>query len=260
MSTTRPPLAPGPIQLFATCIVEHVRPGIGLAVVRVLERLGCQVEYPDDQTCCGQPAFNTGARGDARAMARHTVDCLSRSTAPVVVPSGSCADMLVHQYPALLADEPAEAARAIALARRTYEFSEAVSQLEVATEGRGAETRRGRRHGAVAMAYHASCHLLRGLGVVDEPVALIERAQDAPVVPLAGCDECCGFGGLFSIKMSEISAAMLARKIANLEASGASVVAACDASCLLHIEGGLRRRDSSIVVKHLAEVLDEAAR
>jgi L-lactate dehydrogenase complex protein LldE len=236
------------VQFFATCIVEHVRPAIGLAAVRVLERLGLTVHVPAGQTCCGQPAFNAGAREDARHMARQTIDCLRRSELPVVVPSGSCTDMIAHQYAGLLADDASYAADARAIGARTLEFSQAVAALDPAFDGCGLE-------GPVT--YHPSCHLLRGLGVRQEPLALLDAAvgRDSRA-DLPGAEECCGFGGLFSIKMSAISSAMLARKLDHVAETGARTLVACDASCLLHLEGGLRRRKASTGVKHLAEVLD----
>jgi L-lactate dehydrogenase complex protein LldE len=239
------------VQFFATCIIEHVKPAMGLAAVRVLERLGLTVHVPAGQTCCGQPAFNAGAHDDARHMARQTIDCLERSPDAIVVPSGSCTDMIAHQYAALLADDAGYAERARAVAARTLEFSQAVASLQPSIEAGSADA---------PVTYHPSCHLLRGLGVREEPVALL----DAAVGPegrseLAGAEECCGFGGLFSIKMSEISSAMLARKLDRVAETGARTLVACDASCLLHLEGGLRRRGATTRVKHLAEVLDACA-
>jgi L-lactate dehydrogenase complex protein LldE len=247
--SARPPLQAA-VQFFATCIVEHVRPAVGLAAVRVLERLGLDVQVPAGQTCCGQPAFNAGARRDATQMARQTIDVLSRSDLPVVIPSGSCTDMIAHQYPALLADDAVYAARATALAARTWEFSEAVASLDPAVGPSSARR---------PVTYHPSCHLLRGLHVKDEPVRLLDAAVEGARVTLPGAEECCGFGGLFSIKMSEISSAMLARKLDHVHETGASTLVACDASCLLHLEGGLRKRGAPTEVRHLAEVLDGCA-
>jgi L-lactate dehydrogenase complex protein LldE len=235
------------VQLFATCIVEHVRPAVGLAASRVLERLGRRVALPAGQTCCGQPAFNLGARVDARHMARQTIDCLGRSPDPVVVPSGSCAEMIVHQFPELLRDDPTYAARARELAGRTWEFSEAVASL-------APEMGRSTTPGPVT--YHPSCHLLRGLGIRDEPRRLLDQAAGSDLVPLPAAEDCCGFGGLFSVKMSEISSAMLARKLDHVTGTGARTLVACDSSCLLHLEGGLRKRRDGTAVRHLAEVLD----
>jgi L-lactate dehydrogenase complex protein LldE len=247
--SARPPLQAA-VQLFATCIVEHVRPAVGLAAVRVLERLGLDIQVPPDQTCCGQPAFNAGARHDATQMARQTIDVLSRSDLPVVIPSGSCTDMIAHQYPALLADDAVYAARARALAARTWEFSEAVASLGPVV---------GPSSASRPVTYHPSCHLLRGLHLKDEPVRLLDAAVEGARATLPGAEECCGFGGLFSIKMSEISGAMLTRKLDHVHETGARTLVACDASCLLHLEGGLRRRGATIDVRHLAEVLDGCA-
>jgi L-lactate dehydrogenase complex protein LldE len=236
------------VQLFATCLVEALRPRTGLAVVRVLERLGLRVELPEGQTCCGQPAFNSGSWDDARAMARHTLDVLDRSEAPVVVPSGSCADMIRHRYPELLKGSGALEEKARRVAGRTYEFSQLV------TDVLGRDSVPGRRPGRVT--YHPSCHLLRGLGVKEGPARLLAGVAEADVVPLPDAEECCGFGGLFAVKMSEISGRMLARKLDAVERTGAQAVVGCDVSCLLHIEGGLRRRGSTVTTLHLAEVMD----
>ncbi|MBI3360870.1 MAG: (Fe-S)-binding protein [Chloroflexi bacterium] len=255
------------VQLFATCLIETLRPEAGMAVVNVLERLGLVVKYPDGQTCCGQPAFNGGAFDDARAMGRHTLDVLygNASTggnvqaggdvpperlygaAPIVVPSGSCADMIVHHYPELFAADPVYGPKAEAVAKRTYEFSQfLVDVLGVTDLG-------ARFSGSVA--YHPSCHLLRGLGVTAQPRRLLAAVADIEVVEQADPTECCGFGGLFAVKMSDISGAMLKRKLDSLEHSGAPTVVACDVSCLLHIAGGLHRRGSKIETRHLAELL-----
>lgn len=248
LTPTRPRFGAA-VQFFATCIVEHVRPQIGLAAVRVLERLGLEVNLPPGQTCCGQPAFNAGDREDARRMARHTVDVLSHSDDAVIIPSGSCTDMVAHQYPSLVADDPEYAERARALAARVWEFSEAVASLSPAVAGVAVPT---------PLTYHPSCHLLRGLQIRDAPVALLDRTG-APRVELEGAEECCGFGGLFSIKMSDISSAMLTRKLNHVRDSGARTLVACDASCLLHLEGGLRKRGAPTEIRHLAEVLDSCA-
>ncbi len=246
-SPARPHLGAA-VHLFATCIVEHVRPAVGLAVVNVLERLGLRVTLPAGQTCCGQPAYNSGARDDARHMARQTLDCLSGSDEPIVIPSGSCADMIVHQYHELFAGDPVYAAKARAVADRTWEFSQAVASLDPDLGGDATVE--------APVTYHPTCHLLRGLQVRHEPTDLLDAAVGDRRVPLAGAEECCGFGGLFSIKMSDISSAMLARKLDHVEETGARMLVACDASCLLHLEGGLRRRGSTTTVRHLAEVID----
>ena len=235
------------VQLFATCLVETIRPQAGLAVVTVLERLGFEVEYPTAQTCCGQPAFNGGAWDDTRPMARHTIDVLSKSDAPVVVPSGSCADMIVHHYPELFHDDPVYLPRAQALAARTYEFAQFLVDVVGLKDAGG--------WGQGAVAYHASCHLLRGLGVRTQARELLSHVQGVEVKPLAGSEECCGFGGLFAVKMSDISGAMLKTKLEHVVESGAQMVVGCDISCLMHIEGGARKRGLPVTVCHLAELL-----
>jgi len=237
------------IQLFHTCLVNDIDPEVGLAVVRVLERAGCAVDVPADQTCCGQPAFNAGFQDEARTVARHTIELLDRTTGPIVIPSGSCGDMLVHQYPTLFDGDPPLRETAVRVAARCREFSQFLA--EQAPHGVG---------GALdaKVAYHPSCHLLRGLGVRRQPLAAIDGVSGATSVPVHEQEECCGFGGLFSVKNPEISAAMLARKIDAIEASGADRVVACDLGCLLHIGGGLHRRGSAVRVQHLAQLLDEA--
>lgn len=240
---------PQRVQLFVTCMVEALRPQAGLAVVDILEGQGLTVAFPQGQTCCGQPAFNAGSWGDAAAMARHTLDVLSESTAPVVAPSGSCVDMIRHHYPHLLKDDPVYGPLAQEVARRTYEFSEfMVEVLEVTDVG---ATGNGR------VAYHPSCHLLRGLSVTRPPRELLGHVEGLEVVPIEDERECCGFGGLFAVKMSEISGAMLDKKLDAIEATGATAVIGCDASCLVHIAGGLHRRGSTIETLHLAEVLTQ---
>lgn len=237
------------VQLFATCLVEAIRPEAGLAVVTVLERLGYAVEYPELQTCCGQPAFNGGAWGDARPMARHIIDVLSRSEAPVVVPSGSCGDMIIHHYPELMAGDPIYGPKAQALAARTYEFTQFLEQV-VGTTAIG-----GRCTGSVT--YHASCHGLRGLNNRTAPGQLLSQVAEVDLRPLEGAEECCGFGGLFAVKMADLSSAMLARKLDHIAATGAGTVTGCDISCLMHIVGGARKRGQRLEMKHIAEILGE---
>jgi L-lactate dehydrogenase complex protein LldE len=237
------------IQLFHTCLVNEVDPDVGMAVVRVLERAGVDVDVPFDQTCCGQPAYNAGFHDEARQVARHTLRILSRTEGPIVVPSGSCADMLVHQYPVLFQDDPEWLEIARAASARCREFSQFLG--EIAPQGAG-----GRLTARVA--YHPSCHLLRGLGVTREPKAQLSAVGGAEQVEVRDQEECCGFGGLFSVKNAEISNSMLERKIAAIEASGADRVVSCDLGCLMHIGGGLRRCGSRVRAQHLAQFLDEA--
>ncbi|MCX6543373.1 MAG: (Fe-S)-binding protein [Acidobacteria bacterium] len=244
----QPPTArPSRVQLFATCLVDRFFPGVGHATVAVLERAGVAVDVPADQTCCGQPALNGGFTDHARAMARHTIDVLSASPDPVVVPSGSCADMIVNHYPELLAQDAVYGPKARELASRTWELSQfIVDVLGQSDPGSRTNTR---------LAYHASCHGLRGLDLREAPRQLLGAATGGRCADLPDAETCCGFGGLFAIKMAPVSAAMLEAKIASIESSGAEAVVATDVSCLMHIGGGLRRRRSPVRIMHIAEVL-----
>ncbi|MCK6624433.1 MAG: (Fe-S)-binding protein [Anaerolineae bacterium] len=253
--TTPEKLSPQRVQLFVTCLVDNFFPDVGWAVVKILEDLGLTVEFPQAQTCCGQPAFNGGFWDDARAMARHTVNVLSQSDAPIIVPSGSCADMMIHHYPELLAEDAAYAAKAKAVASRTYEFSQFlvdVLGVKGARRRGGGEARK-----STCLTYHASCHGLRGLGIKEQPRQLLAQLEEVEFKELPEAEACCGFGGLFAVKMGDISGAILQRKLDNIEASGADTVVGGDVSCLMHIAGGLHRRGSKVRVKHLAEVLAE---
>ena len=246
-SSSTPAPRPTRVQLLVTCLVDRLYPDTGMAVVTVLERLGLEVQCAAAQTCCGQPAFNAGFTEEARTLARHTIDTLSKNADPIVVPSGSCGDMVIHQYETLFKDEPVYAERARAVAGRTHEFTQfLVNVLGVAD----VQAVSGEK-----IAYHACCHGLRGLGVKDEPVALLRRVEGAALCPLAESDVCCGFGGLFAVKMAEISSAMLARKLECIHESGAETVAVTDVSCLMHMAGGLHRRGSPVRVRHIADVL-----
>jgi L-lactate dehydrogenase complex protein LldE len=234
-------------QLFATCLIDGLQPHVGLAVVQVLNRAGVKVSFPRGQTCCGQPAFNAGMRPEARKMAQSTITALEDTPGPVVIPSGSCAAMIRHGYMELFTSDPEWFDRAQALAARTYEFTEFLVDRVGVTE-----------LGAVypgTLTYHPSCHLLRGLAVSHQPDALLANVHQAELRQLPNQEECCGFGGVFSVEHPEISAEMMKRKIANIEASGASTVVSCDVGCLLHINGGLNRQGKHRSVKHIAEIL-----
>jgi L-lactate dehydrogenase complex protein LldE len=236
------------VQLFVTCIIDTIYPEVGEAVVRVLERAGARVSFPTGQTCCGQPAFNAGLRAQARAIAIHTIQVFEADPAPVVIPSGSCCAMIRHSYPELFADDPVWLPRARALASRTYEFTEyLVNVLGITDLGARFSGR---------MTYHSSCHQLRELGVSHQPRRLLEGVRGAKLVDLPHSEECCGFGGVFSVEHPEISAAMLDRKIDNIDASGAAVIVACDSGCITNINGGLHRRGKTQRAVHIAEILD----
>lgn len=236
------------VQLFITCIVDALYPEVGEAVVRVLEKAGAEVHFPLDQTCCGQPAFNAGERAEARQMAAHTIRVFEAAPGPVVVPSGSCAAMIRHSYQELFEGDQEWLPRVRTLAARTYEFSEFLVDVLGATD-----------LGAFfpgKLTYHSSCHLLRELGVNRQPRLLLENVSGAELVELPGTEECCGFGGVFSLEHPELSAAMLERKLTNLKSTQAPYVVSCDAGCLAHINGGLHRLGRPERGLHLAEVLD----
>ena len=239
---------PETVQLFVTCIIDTLYPQTGEAVVRVLQRAGVRVSFPPGQTCCGQPAFNTGLRKQARKMAIQIIRAFEQHPGAVVVPSGSCAAMIRHTYAELFAGDDEWLPKALALAERTYELSEflvdrlGITDLNANYNGR--------------ITYHPSCHLLRGLGVDRQPRALLAKVRNAEFIELPNSEECCGFGGVFSVEHPEISAAMLERKISNLEASGASIVVACDAGCVMNINGGLHRRHKPPKAVHIADILD----
>jgi L-lactate dehydrogenase complex protein LldE len=248
-ATAVPDARPTPrrVQLFVTCLVDRFYPGVGEAVLAVFERLGVEVIVPTGQTCCGQPAFNGGYVGDAAAMARHTLDVLRRSPAPIVLPSGSCADMIVHHYPELLASDPRYGPLAVEIAARTYEFSQFLVDVLGATPAPCPDGPR--------LAYHASCHGLRGLGLHDQPRRALQAVAGDRACDLPDAEVCCGFGGLFAVKMPGISGAMLDAKLEAIAKSGADAVVATDVSCLMHIGGGLHRRGSAVRVLHIAEVI-----
>ena len=239
---------PETIQLFVTCILETLYPATAEAVVRVLTRAGVTVDVPLEQTCCGQPAFNAGMRGEARRIAEHIIRVFEKAPGRVVVPSGSCAAMIRHQYPELFADDPVWLPRAKALAKRTFELTEfLVDELGVTDVG---ASFRGK------LTYHASCHLLREMGINHQPRALLAAVKGAEVVELPGTEECCGFGGVFSVEHPEVSAAMLDRKIANLESTGVMQVVSCDGGCITNINGGLHRRGKPQRAVYIADILD----
>jgi L-lactate dehydrogenase complex protein LldE len=234
------------IGLFATCLVDAMRPQVGFSAAKLLEDAGCIVEVPPSQTCCGQPAYNNGDRETARALARQVIDAF-KIYDYVVVPSGSCAGMIHAHYPALLADDPNYAALAVSLASRTYELvSFLVRVLNVErTPSVYGET----------VAYHDSCSGLRELGIKEEPRKLLASVEGLELKELSGAEECCGFGGTFCVKYPEISTKMVDDKVADIESTGASTVLAGDLGCLMNIAGRLKRKGSKVKARHVAEVL-----
>jgi L-lactate dehydrogenase complex protein LldE len=233
-----------PVQLFVTCLVDTLAPAVGRATVGVLEKTGCVVEFPFGQGCCGQPAFNVGLVDEARTMAAHTLDVLDATDGPVVVPSGSCAVMIAHHYAELFAGT-SRGSQVGRVARRVRELTQFL------VDDLGADVKAD--CGDCSVAYHHSCHGLRQLGLDHQADDLLTETSR---VALEGDRECCGFGGLFAVEMAAVSAAIMDAKLDRVEASGADTLVGGDVSCLIHMEGGLRRRGSTIVVRHIAELLD----
>ncbi len=238
--------------LFVTCVVDQFYPEIGESAVRVLRRLGVDVDFPEEQTCCGQPAFNSGFRSDAKPLARRFLDTFENAEA-VVVPSGSCTAMVRVFYPELFHDDPRIASRIDAVAGRTFELTEfIVDVLGVTQLPANPETARR------TVTYHEGCHLRREIGVTTQPRALIEAAPGVDLVEMEQAEVCCGFGGTFAVKYADISGAMLADKVSSVADTGADAVVSCDSTCLMQIGGGLEKQDMSARPLHIAQLLDEA--
>lgn len=238
------------VALFIPCFVDQLDPQVGLDMVRVLRRIGCEVSFPEEQTCCGQPAFNSGFWKDAVPLAERFVRIFTSAEA-VVCPSGSCTTMARCFYPELLSGSPRRA-EAAALGLRVYEFSEFLVRVaKVADVGAEFPHR---------VTYHDSCHLLRELRLKDEPRELLRHVRGLELVEMSYSEECCGFGGTFSTKFGMISAAMGECKSENIDATGAEFVTACDSSCLMHLSGILRRSGARARTIHLASILAQEMR
>ena len=253
MTAARPPIN---ASLFVTCIVDQFYPEVGESAVRVLRRLGVNLDFPSGQTCCGQPAFNSGFWSDAKPLARRTIEVLQNDRY-VVVPSGSCASMLRVFYDELFHDEPSMKARVDALASRTFELSEfivdvlGITDLSSFVASDSLEPKR-------KITYHEGCHLRRELGALNQPRALLNSLPGLQLVEMEQSEVCCGFGGTFSVKYPEISGAMLADKLKFARNTGAEAITACDSSCLMHIGGGIEKQAIDLESLHLAQVLDES--
>ena len=233
------------VGLFVTCLVDMMRPSIGFAAVKLLEDAGCDVSVPP-QTCCSQPAFNSGDRDTATAIAASVIDAFS-SFDFVVAPSGSCAGKIRKHYPELFAGDPNLAPRANALAAKTYEL---VSFL---TDIMGVEAVAARYEGSVT--YHDSCSGLRELGIREQPRRLLRSVDGLTLTELPESDVCCGFGGTFAVKYGEISDKIVSEKTNRIGGTGASTLLAGDLGCLMNMAGKLRRQGSPVAVRHVAEVL-----
>lgn len=235
------------VSLMITCLGDALFPDVGVATVRLLRRLGVTVDFPQAQTCCGQPHFNSGYHDHARDLAKHTIEAFAGNRL-VVAPSGSCAAMVKLEYPELFHDDLAWHGRAEDLARRTHELSDFLINV-LGVEDVGARF-------PCRATYHMACHL-RGLGLLTEPERLLRRVRDLEYLPLERRDECCGFGGSFAVRFPSISNAMVQDKAAFIEKSGADVLVATDAGCLMNMVGCLRRRGSKVQALHLAQVLEQ---
>jgi len=238
--------SPVRVGLFVTCLVDLLRPSVGFAAVKLLTDAGCEVDVPATQTCCGQPAYNSGDRADAREIARLAIAAFEPFDY-VVAPSGSCAGMLKLHYPSLLADDRTWAARAKSFAGRVHELISFLVDVRgmksVAAEYKGRAT------------YHDSCSGLRELGIRVQPRLLLGSVKGLNLVEMPDSDVCCGFGGTFAIKYPDISNAIVERKTENIAAAQADLVLAGDLGCLMNMAGKLQRDGSAIEARHVAEVL-----
>ncbi len=230
--------------LFVTCLVDQLFPQVGEATIDLLEQSGCTVAFPSAQTCCGQPLFNTGYRAEAAPLARRFIE-IFEDFERVVTPSGSCASMVRVFYTDLLRDEPEWARRAEALAARTFELTEFLDRTSFSS-GANLEAR---------VVYHPSCHLKRELGVDEAPRRLLRQVRGLELIGLDDGDRCCGFGGAFSVKLPELSSAILEEKLKALENCDAQFITAADTGCLMQLGGALSRRGSGVRAVHIAELL-----
>lgn len=234
------------VALFVTCLVDLFRPSVGFAAVKLLEQAGCEVAVPGGQTCCGQPAYNSGDRADATEIARRTLPALAPFDY-VVAPSGSCAGMIRKHWPALFEGDPEMLAIAVSVAEKTWELTSFLTDI------RGMETVDADYDGVAV--YHDSCSGLRELGVREQPRKLLGSVRGLTVKDLAQGEECCGFGGTFAVKYPDISGRMVSDKAEDIEATGADTLLAGDLGCLMNMAGKLKRRGSPIKARHVAEIL-----
>jgi L-lactate dehydrogenase complex protein LldE len=237
------------VALFSTCLGDQLYPQVGRSVVRVLGRFGCEVELASLTTCCGQPAWNSGYAAEARTMARRLIETFA-DTEYVVSPSGSCCGMIRHYYEQLFQGDRDLQREAQRFAERVLEFSQFMVSILGITELDGAFPHR--------VTYHPSCHGARLLGARTEPLTLLRAVPELQLVPLAHADDCCGFGGTFSVKLAPISLAMADEKLAHIETTGAEYVVSTDLGCLMNIAGRMRERGTAVEALHLAELVDRA--
>ncbi|GAA3405622.1 (Fe-S)-binding protein [Paenibacillus hodogayensis] len=236
------------VSLFITCLADMMYPEVGESVVRLLHRYGCEVDFPEQQTCCGQPAFNSGYQDEARVVARQWIRAFEGSDY-IVSPSGSCTGMIHHYYPDLFRDEPEWRAKAEALIAKTYEFSQFLVQILGVTDVGAAFP-----HTAT---YHPSCHAMRLLGVRTEPNELMSHVRGLELIDLPHREDCCGFGGTFAVKMADMSEAMVCEKARHVLETGAEVLVGTDMGCLMNIDGRLNKEGKPVRVMHLAQLLEQ---
>jgi L-lactate dehydrogenase complex protein LldE len=234
------------VSLFVTCVVDQVFPHTGLAIANILEQLGYRVDFPEAQTCCGQPAFNSGYREDARRVARHFLDVFSDAEY-IVAASGSCTSMVAHHFAELFSHDAALRARAEALAPKIFEFSTFLTDI-ARVENFGARFDQ-------IVTYHDSCHALRDLRIKEGPRRLLRAVAGLELREMEAAEECCGFGGTFSVKFPDISGAMARTKIDSILKTGASTIVSIDSSCLMQLQGAISRAGLPLRTMHLAEVL-----
>ncbi len=243
----RPSPQDKPVSLFVTCLIDMIYPQTGISVVEILDHLGIEVRFPLNQTCCGQPAFNSGFHNDAKRVAKQFLTAFVDADV-IVCPSGSCASMVRHYYPVLFADEPDWLDRARWAASLTWEFSEYL------VDGLGISDI-GARLPPTKIAFHQACHGYRLMGLETQAQQLAAHIDGVQINELSGADQCCGFGGLFAVKMPEISGAMLNDKIKNINAADADHIITGDCSCMTQMNGGLSRQHSERRVMHIADLL-----
>jgi L-lactate dehydrogenase complex protein LldE len=234
-------------QLFITCLGENFFSPVLQDMVTVLERLGVACEMPEGQTCCGQPFYNSGYQHATVGPARNWLKVFGPTEGYIVAPSGSCAEFVRHRYPELLKAGTPEHALAVETAARTFEFTEFLTRVLKVTDV-----------GATfphTVTYHASCHILRGLGLREEPKQLLASVRGLELIPLGEEETCCGFGGIFSVVYPEVSRDMMENKVRNIQASGAEVVVVGEPGCLMNIAGGLHKAGSPVRAMHLIQVL-----
>ncbi|WP_149094063.1 (Fe-S)-binding protein [Paenibacillus terrae] len=238
------------VSLFITCLSDAIYPKVGEAMARLLARYGVQLDFPKVQTCCGQPSYNSGYWDETRAAAKTILKAFNDSDF-VVSPSGSCTYM-IHHYPELFKDEPEWLDSARRLEQKTYEFTQFMVQVLGVTDV-GASFPH-------TVTYHPSCHGTRLLGVKEEPMQLLGSVKGLQLVPLPFAEDCCGFGGTFAVKMSDISGAMVTEKVDHIRETEAEVLVGLDMACLMNIAGNLRYREEPVRVMHLAELLYEGVK